>query len=76
MSHCVNKQEEIKSDFLLTDPKGPLKGKGAANEAHGIKVFEPTRWSQLLNKSPESRSAVSSGVLLADLSSWHLPGKV
>lgn len=40
MSHCVNKQEEIKSGFLLNNLKDAFKGKGAANEAQEIKVFE------------------------------------
>lgn len=39
MSHCVNKQEKIKSDFLLNNPEYPFKDKGAANEAHEIKVL-------------------------------------
>lgn len=39
MSHYVNKQEKIKSDFLLNNPEYPSKDKGAANEAHEIQVL-------------------------------------
>lgn len=74
MSHCVNKQEEIRSDFLLSNPKDPSKSKEVANEAHKTKGFELTSWSQLLNNSDKT-SAFSLGVLPGDMSCWHLPRK-